>query len=81
MRARVLDLSAVPKLVDQLRQRGYEVVAPFPGPGRDTSFDVVTDENRALLRLHLPNPYYPPKRFVLPHLERLLKVRGRGGRR
>ena len=35
----------------------------------------VTDENRDRIQVHLPNPYYPPKRFVLPHIERLLKVR------
>ena len=67
------------KLVDLLRQQGYEVFAPFSGRGRDTWFDLVTDENRDRIQVHLPNPYYPPKRFVFPHIERLLKVRRHDG--
>ena len=67
------------KIVDLLRQQGYEVIAPFAGRGRDTWFDTVTDENRDRIQVHLPNPYYPPKRFVLPHIERLLKVRQSNG--
>ena len=31
------------------------------------------------MQVHLPNPYYPPKRFVLPHIERLMKVRRSNG--
>jgi ferredoxin len=79
MKARILESADVLKIVDLLRQRGYEVLAPFGGRGRDTCFDTVTDKNRAAIQLHLPNPYYPPKRFVLPHIERLLKVRKRNG--
>ena len=52
----------------------YEVIAPFSHHGRDTYFDAVTDRNRPDIQLHFQNPYYPPKRFVLPHIERLLKV-------
>jgi ferredoxin len=79
MRARLLESANVLKLVDLLRQQGYEVFAPFAGRGRDTWFDLVTDENRDRVQVHLPNPYYPPKRFVLPHIERLLKVRRHDG--
>ena len=75
MRARIIARTDVLKIVDLLRQQGYEVIAPFCGRGRDSFFDTVTDENRSAVELHLPNPYYPPKRFVLPHIERLLKVR------
>ena len=71
MKARLLESANVLKLVDLLREQGYEVFAPFAGRGRDTWFDLVTDENRDRVQVHLPNPYYPPKRFVLPHIERL----------
>ena len=79
MKARMLERADVLKIVDLLRQQGYEVFAPFSGRGRDTWFDLVTDENRDRIQVHLPNPYYPPKRFVLPHIERLLKVRRSNG--
>ncbi len=75
MRARILSESDVPGLVDVLRRQGYEVLAPFGGRGRDTFFDPVTDANRDQIRLHLPNPYYPPKRYVLPHIEQMLDLR------
>jgi sulfhydrogenase subunit beta (sulfur reductase) len=74
MKARVIARSDVLRIVDLLRQQGYEVIAPFRGRGRDTYFDTVTDQNRELIQIHLPNPYYPPKRFVFPHIERLLKI-------
>ncbi|MGD0261206.1 MAG: 4Fe-4S dicluster domain-containing protein [Verrucomicrobiota bacterium] len=79
MKARMLERADVLKIVDLLRQQGYEVFAPFSGRGRDTWFDLVNDENRDRIQVHLPNPYYPPKRFVLPHIERLLKVRRSNG--
>jgi sulfhydrogenase subunit beta (sulfur reductase) len=79
MKARLVALADVLKIVDLLRRQSYEVFAPFCGHGRDTWFDVVTDENRDRVQVHLPNPYYPPKRFVLPHIERLLKVRRSNG--
>jgi ferredoxin len=79
MKARMLERADVLKIVDLLRRQGYEVIAPFSGRGRDTWFDTVTDENRPRIQVHLPNPYYPPKRFVLPHIERLLKVRQNNG--
>ncbi|HTT69724.1 MAG TPA: 4Fe-4S dicluster domain-containing protein [Anaeromyxobacteraceae bacterium] len=79
MKARVVDEAGALAIVDLLRRGGYEVVAPFRGHGRDTFFDLVTDENRPDIQLHFPNPYYPPKRFVLPHIERLLRIRRRGG--
>ena len=79
MKARILDRANVLKIVDLLRLQGYEVLAPFHGRGRDTFFDTVTDENREQIQLHLPNPYYPPKRYVLPHMERLMTVKTEGG--
>ena len=79
MRARLLNRADVLKIVDLLRAQGYEVLAPFCGRGRDTFFDTVTDANRDQVQIHLPNPYYPPKRYVLPHIERLLKVHRANG--
>ena len=79
MRARIVARADVLRIVDLLREQHYEVLAPFYGRGRDTCFDTVTDENRGAIQLHLPNPYYPPKRYVLPHIERLLKVRKSNG--
>ena len=74
MKARILDRADVLKIVDLLRQQGYEVVAPFCGHGRDTYFDTVTDQNRDQIQTHFANPYYPPKRYVVPHIEPLLKI-------
>jgi hypothetical protein len=79
MKARILDRQDVLKIVDQLRDQGYEVMAPFVGLGRDTYFDKVTDENRDRIQMHLPNPYYPPKRFVLPQIEQTMKINTGGG--
>ena len=79
MKGRIIDRADVLKIVDLLRADGYEVIAPFRGRGRDTFFDKVTDENRNQLEIHLPNPYYPPKRYVFPHIERMLKVRKSNG--
>ncbi len=80
MKARILDRSNVLGIVDLLRRQGFEVIAPFRGRGRDTYFDTVTDENRGQVQIHLANPYYPPKRYVLPHIERLLRARSVDGR-
>jgi ferredoxin len=79
LKARILNRADALTIVDLLRQQGYEVIAPFYGRGRDTFFDTVTDENRNQIQLHLPNPYYPPKRFILPHIERLLKIQRNNG--
>jgi ferredoxin len=80
VKARILDRADVLKIVDLLREQGYVVVAPFAGRGRDTYFDTVTDQNRGQIQIHLPNPYYPPKRYVFPHIERLMKMqRSNGG--
>jgi len=79
MKARLIRRDDLLKLVDLLRHRGYEVLAPFCDRGRDTYFDTVTAENRDRVQIHLPNPYYPPKRFVLPAMERLLRVRQTNG--
>jgi ferredoxin len=79
MKARMIEREDVLKIVDLLRRQGYEVIAPFSGRGRDTWFDTVTDENRNRIQVHLPNPYYAPKRFLLPHIERLMKVRRDNG--
>ena len=64
MKARVLRNADVLAVVDLLRGQGYEVLAPFCGRGRDTCFDTVTDDNQEHIQIHLPNPYYPPKRFA-----------------
>jgi hypothetical protein len=53
----------------------HEVLAPFRGRGRDTYFDTVTDANRARHPTPPPNPQYPPKRYVLPHIERLMTLK------
>jgi ferredoxin len=79
MKARVLRRTDVLKVVDLLRRQGYEVLAPFCAHGRDTYFDTVTDQNRDHIQIHLPNPYYPPKRFVFPHIERLMKAQRSNG--
>lgn len=82
MKARILDQSDVLILVDVFRGCGYEVIAPFnngAASGRDSVFDVVTDANREAIQIHLPNPYYPPKRYVLPHIERLFQIRTQAG--
>lgn len=78
MRARILHHNDVLKLVDLLRE-DYEVFAPFCGRGRDSYFDLVTDANRDQVQIHVPNPYYPPKRYVLPQIERLLRVNRQNG--
>ena len=77
MRARMVDAADVLKIVDLLRHE-YRVIAPFAGRGRDTWFDWVTEANREQIKIHLPNPYYPPKRYVLPHIERLLRLKKHG---
>ncbi len=74
MRTRLVDRADVLKIVDLLRQHGYEVIAPFCERGSDACFDTVTDQNRDSIQIHLPNPFYPPKRFVFPPIERLLQV-------
>ncbi len=79
MKARILHRGDVLKIADLLREQGYEVIAPVGGRGRDTFFDTVTDENRNQIQIHLPNPYYPPKRYVFPPLERLMKVERSNG--
>lgn len=79
MKARIVNRADVLKIVDQLRAQGYEVHAPFAGRGRDSGFDVVSDKNRDQVMLHGPNPYYPPKRFVFPHMERTMKIFTEGG--
>ncbi|HXR07705.1 MAG TPA: 4Fe-4S dicluster domain-containing protein [Candidatus Acidoferrum sp.] len=79
MKARLVAQPDVLKIADLLRGRGFEVIAPFCDGGRDSYFDTVTDANRGRMQMHLPNPYYPPKRFVFPHIERLLKVTGKNG--
>jgi ferredoxin len=79
MKARILYRNDVLKIADLLRQQGYEVIAPFRERGRDTFFDPVTDQNRDRIQIHLPNPYYPPKRYVFPPIERLLKIERSNG--
>jgi sulfhydrogenase subunit beta (sulfur reductase) len=75
MRGRLIHKSDLLKIVDHLR-RDFRVVAPFEGRGRDSYFDEVTDANRDSIAIHVPNPYYPPKRYVFPHIQKLLKITG-----
>jgi sulfhydrogenase subunit beta (sulfur reductase) len=79
MKARVIARPEVLQIVELLQQRGYQVIAPFRGRGRDTCFNVVQPNNRDQIEIHLPNPYYPPKRYVFPHIERLLQIRRQDG--
>jgi sulfhydrogenase subunit beta (sulfur reductase) len=80
MRARAIEKGDVLKLVDILR-RDREVVAPFRLREKDSVFDVVDDGNRDRIAIHLPNPQYPPKRYVLPHIQPLLRIEGEGALR
>ena len=73
MKARIIDGVDVLKIVDLLRAQGREVIAPFRGRGSDTYFDAVTNENRDDVQIHFANPFYPPKRFLLPHIEPMMK--------
>jgi sulfhydrogenase subunit beta (sulfur reductase) len=73
MRARLIQKSDLLNVVDVLRKE-YEVYAPFYGRDRDTYFDPVTEANRDNVQIHLPNPYYPPKRYVYPHIQHLFKI-------
>lgn len=78
MKARIVHRRDVLDIVDLLWARGYEVIAPFRERGSDTCFDTVTEQNRDDIQLHVSNPNYPPKRYVFPHIERLLTVRKNG---
>ena len=79
MKARLIRRAEVLHIVDRLRQDGYQVITPVRGRGRDTYYEVVTDQNRDRIEIHLPNPQYPPKRYVFPHIERLFNVRQEHG--
>jgi len=73
MRGRLIHKNDVLKIIDVLREN-YRVVAPFEGRDRDSYFDDVTDANRDSVAIHVPNPYYPPKRYVFPHMQKLLRI-------
>lgn len=73
MKGRLIRKNNITGLIDLLG-RDHRVVAPFRGRGRDSYFDEVTETNREAVVLHLPNPYYPPKRFVLPHIQKLFRI-------
>lgn len=79
MKARILNGGDALKIVDLLRQQDYEVIAPFRERGRDTYFATVTDQNRGQIQIHVPNPYYPPKRFVFPPIERMFTIKRSNG--
>ena len=72
MRGKLIMRQDMPRLIAWLRKE-HEVIAPFAGRDRDSYFDIVTDTNVAEIAIHLPNPYYPPKRYVTPHIQKLLK--------
>jgi len=80
VKARIVAAEDVLSIVDLLRERGHEVVAPFQVHGADTIFDTVNDANRSRIALHIPNPLYPPKRFVLPHIQRLMTIQRTDGK-
>ena len=73
MHGRLIHKSDILKIVDHLR-KSFIVYAPFVGRGRDSFFDEVTDKNINTIAIHVANPYYPPKRFVLPHIQKLFKI-------
>ena len=73
MHGKLINKTDIPKLIDHLR-KGFRVIAPFAGQGRDSYFDTVTDANKNDVAIHVANPYYPPKRFVLPHIQKLVKI-------
>lgn len=73
MHGKLIYKSDLLKIVDLLRA-DFNVVAPFQGQGRDSFFDEVTDVNRDQIAIHVANPYYPPKRYVLPHIQKLMRI-------
>jgi hypothetical protein len=73
MHGKLIHKSDLLKLLDVLR-KDFKVMAPFAGKGRDSFFDEVTDANRDSVAIHVANPYYPPKRYVFPHVQKLLKI-------
>lgn len=79
MKARIIASTDVLRIVDLLRAQGREVIAPFRGRAEDTYFDTVNNKNRDQIQIHFANPYYPPKRFVLPHIESLMKFKRDNG--
>jgi sulfhydrogenase subunit beta (sulfur reductase) len=72
MKARLIAPADILNIVSLLQESGYEVLAPFMERGHDTFFQIVTAENRDRILLHFANPYYPPKQFVLPQMERIM---------
>jgi sulfhydrogenase subunit beta (sulfur reductase) len=74
MRGKLINKHDLASLVAFLRKE-YRVYAPFAGRGRDSYFAEVDDASAHQIALHVANPYYPPKRFVLPHLQKLLTIR------
>jgi ferredoxin len=54
-------------------------MAPFCERGDDTRFEVVTDANRGAIHIHGSNPFYPPKRYVLPPIEHLMTFHRENG--
>lgn len=79
MKARLTDSAGVGRLLDAMRAEGHEVVAPVRGKGKDTFFEVITDANRSEVTWHLANPGSPPKRYLLPPMESLLRITREGG--
>jgi ferredoxin len=75
MRGSLIHKNDLLKIVDYLR-KDFKVIAPFAGRGRDSYFEEVTDANKEHVAIHVANPYYPPKRYVLPHMQKLMKITG-----
>jgi sulfhydrogenase subunit beta (sulfur reductase) len=73
MHGKLIHKNELQALIGFLR-REYRVYGPFAGRGRDSFFAEIDDSNASRVAVHLRNPYYPPKRFVLPHLQKLLTI-------
>jgi sulfhydrogenase subunit beta (sulfur reductase) len=73
MHGKLIHKNDLPSLIGFLRKE-YRVFAPFAGKGRDSYFAEVDDSTVSQVALHVANPYYPPKRFVTPHLMKLLTI-------
>jgi sulfhydrogenase subunit beta (sulfur reductase) len=73
MRGKLINKNDMPTLIDFLRKE-HRVFAPFAGKGRDSYFAEVDDSTVRQVAIHVANPYYPPKRFVFPHMQKLLTI-------
>jgi sulfhydrogenase subunit beta (sulfur reductase) len=73
MHGKLIHKNDLPLLIGILRKE-HRVFAPFAGKGRDSYFAEIDDATIGQVAIHVANPYYPPKRFVLPHMQKLLTI-------